>query len=234
MYNRWKFTILLAVIVCMMVLHATIEEGPVFALLYHIALALVFLAVVLALCQRRESRIAGLALGIPTLVGVLVGHFLTESAPIAANVCLHLLPTVFIGYTTIEIVRLIFGGSAVTADDIMGAFCGYVLLGVAFGHLYCLVEWFRPSSFSVGGQVAALPTADARSFSLLGYFSMITLTTVGYGDVTPVSPPARMLAAVEGVMGQFYVAVVVAAIVALKASGPRRPAPPDRPANPKS
>lgn len=187
MYNRWKFTILLAVIFCMMVLNAATEEVRAFALFYHVALAVVFLAVTLALCQRRETRRAGLVLGIATLTGVLVGQFLTELSPIMANVCLHLLPVVFIAYTTVEILRIIFRDSAVTADDIMGAFCGYLLLGVAFGHLYCLVEWLRPGSFRIG-QVAALPPADTRGFSLLGYFSLITLTTVGYGDVTPANP----------------------------------------------
>jgi len=234
LYKRWKFTILLAVILCMLLMHGAIEEGPAFELLYQAALAVVFLAVILALCQRRETRVAGLVLGIPTLAGVLVGRYLIEPAPTAANICLHGLPIVFIVFTTWDVLRTIFRRSAVTADDIMGAFCGYLLLGVAFGHLYCVVEWLRPGSFHVGGQVVALPPAGTPRFSLLGYFSMITLTTVGYGDVTPVSPPARMLAAVEGVTGQFYVAVVVAAIVALKASGPSRQTPTDRPTDPES
>jgi hypothetical protein len=63
----------------------------------------------------------------------------------------------------------------------------------------------------------ALKSAEARG-SVLVYYSFVTMTTVGYGDITPVSPPARTLAWLEAMMGQFYIAVLVAFLVGIRVS----------------
>jgi hypothetical protein len=79
---------------------------------------------------------------------------------------------------------------------------GYLLLGLAFGHLYCLLEAVAPGSFRLREDLAAPVHDPGRRQFLLTYFSLVTLTTVGYGDITPGSDPARGLAAVEAVLGQ--------------------------------
>jgi hypothetical protein len=98
----------------------------------------------------------------------------------------------------------------VSLDTVFGASCVYLLLGMAWAMLYLIVETVSPGSFRL--ETATGGTDEARD---LLYFSYVTLATVGYGDVTPLARPARALAALEGIIGQLYVAVTIARLVAL-------------------
>ena len=115
------------------------------------------------------------------------------------------------------ILRAIFTQGSVSLDSIFGAICAYLLLGMAWGRLFG-IEVLQPGSFQATGKMAdALKSTEARG-PVLDYYSFVTMTTVGYGDITPVSPPARTLAWLEAMMGQFYIAVLVAALVGIRLS----------------
>ena len=83
----------------------------------------------------------------------------------------------------------------------------YLLLGLLWFSLYCAVDTYYPGSISQGGSVLT-----HREDQLL-YFSLITLSTIGYGDIVPVDPEVRMLAALEGLIGVLYIAITVAILV---------------------
>ena len=104
----------------------------------------------------------------------------------------------------------------VSGDAIFGAVCGYLLLGIIFSLLFSSIETLSPGSFRLPetAGTAALPARLDRG--VFNYYSYITLATVGYGDVTPVTPAARTLAWVEAIVGQFYLAVLVAGLVGFK------------------
>lgn len=82
----------------------------------------------------------------------------------------------------------------------------YLLLGMLWAAIYCAMDSFYPGSIQLGGH-----PADRQSELL--YFSLITLSTIGYGDVVPVGGETRMLAALEGVTGVLYIAITVAILV---------------------
>ncbi len=94
---------------------------------------------------------------------------------------------------------------------ILGAIVAYLLAAVAFAYLYEILELFQPGSFS------GIP--DAASLQELGdalmYFSLASLTTMGYGDIVPVSGLARPVAVLEGAFGTLYLAVMIAKLVGL-------------------
>jgi hypothetical protein len=118
---------------------------------------------------------------------------------------------------TFVIFRDVFSGQ-VTANRICGAICLYLLLGACFAVLYLVVDLVDPHAFNASPPLAdRFDERDPRHerLSLLMYFSMVTLSTVGYGDITPVNRVARTLAWVEAVGGQLYLSVMVARLVGL-------------------
>jgi len=135
------------------------------------------------------------------------------------------LMVVFLAFAVAVILSNIFAGGAITADGVRGAVCGYLLAAMLWANAYALTETLVPDSFSLSSPaLKELATWHGRH-ALFNYFSVVTLTTMGYGDITPVRPPATALAMLEAVFGQFYIAVVVAQLVGLRlahALGPTR------------
>jgi hypothetical protein len=101
----------------------------------------------------------------------------------------------------------------------MGAVAGYLLLSIVFAIAYNLVEYLHPGSFQ-------MPSAPARSAGRLNqafyYFSVVTLTTAGFGDITAVNPFARTLVMMEALIGQLYPAILIARLVSLHAETKRQ------------
>jgi hypothetical protein len=105
----------------------------------------------------------------------------------------------------------------VTHDVILSAITVYVLLGVFWGFAYLLLHEASPGAFNLD---PALGSPEVQ----LRYFSLMTLTTVGYGDIVPRSSEARAFASIEALLGQIYLAAVVARIVGVSISGTTAPA----------
>jgi hypothetical protein len=185
-------------------------------LLYDALLTLVAgLAFVIAFEQRRQ-RLVALVAGLTVVASNWAAYGLSGPLELASVLVYHCSVVLFFGFAVVVMLHTIFKHRVGRTDDVMGVLCGYLFLGVAWGNLYVLVEVLAPGSFSVKGVLAGqLVAMNPRRF-LFNYFSFVTLTTVGYGDVTPASPTAAWLACLEAVAGQFYVAVVVAQFVGLK------------------
>ena len=128
------------------------------------------------------------------------------------------LEIIFLAFVAAMILRAIFTQGSISLDSIFGAICVYLLVGMAWGSLYSMTEVLNPGSFQATGKLAdTLNSAETRQPVLI-YYSFVTMTTVGYGDITPVSPPARTLSWLEAMMGQFYIAVLVAFLVGIRVS----------------
>jgi hypothetical protein len=104
--------------------------------------------------------------------------------------------------------RQVIFGTEMNVNRLVGAICVFLLLGIIWSFAYALLELFAPGSFK-GFSPGQGPGEDSSWL----YFSFVTLTTLGYGDITPVSAMARSLAFMQAVAGQFYVAVLVAGLV---------------------
>ena len=122
----------------------------------------------------------------------------------------------WLGYAVALILTALFRMREVGTNAILGAIVAYVLVAVAFESLYLMVELIQPGSFTglpYGGNQAELESA-------LLYFSVVSITTMGYGDITPVSALSRSLASIEGMFGTLYLAVMIARLVGLHSSRP--------------
>ena len=113
------------------------------------------------------------------------------------------------------LLREVLGGDFVDLNTILGGICGYLLLGYVFVNLFAIVELLVPGSFLDGGQ--PLPGAERLGNPHpLVYYSFVTLSTLGYGDVTPIGGFARSLSIVEALLGQLYLAILVASLVGMQ------------------
>ncbi len=114
----------------------------------------------------------------------------------------------FLLVTIIFTLRQVLFGTKLDANRLVGAICVFLLLGVIWALAYSLLELVAPSSFT-----GFTPERGAGWDSHWLYFSFVTLTTLGFGDITPVSATARSLVYLQAVAGQFYVAILVAGLV---------------------
>ncbi|MGW8192834.1 MAG: ion channel [Desulforhopalus sp.] len=126
--------------------------------------------------------------------------------------------SLFMCYLMIIIFRDCMHRNEVTFDTICGASCVYVMLGLAFGSLYALLEGLSPGAFYIKPSNVS-PDSISQLSSIefdLEYFSFIAMTTVGFGDIIPVNPMARSMAALEGMLGQLYLTIIIARLVGLE------------------
>jgi len=118
-----------------------------------------------------------------------------------------------VAFFCVSILAYVLRSGRVTSDKIFAAICVYLLLAFAWTYAYALLEDMQPGSFTASTETGR--NDYVAHVMQLRYFSFMTLTTVGYGDVLPRSPAARTMAVLEAVMGQIYLAVLVARLVGL-------------------
>lgn len=126
---------------------------------------------------------------------------------------------VFLGFITVVILSHIIDAERITVNEISGALCVYFLMGIMWALIYYMIEFTWPGSYSSLPHLSipGVITFDTAMniFSTLLYFSYITLTSVGYGDCTPLTIMSRGFSNIEAVIGQLYIAVIVSRLVGL-------------------
>jgi voltage-gated potassium channel len=158
-------------------------------------------------------------LGVPTLAGRWLmlefhGSLLLIAAVLVCWLC-------FLVLTDWAILRQVLGTTRVTNDTISGAVCGYLLIGLIFAFIYALIALAFPGSFQLQGKILLPETHRLfyqHEIGNLIYYSFVTLGTVGYGDMAPLSAPARIIAPLEAIAGQFYIAILIARLVSIRYS----------------
>jgi hypothetical protein len=120
------------------------------------------------------------------------------------------------------ILRDLFRASASGAENVLGAICGYIIAGAAWGRLNAITYLLVPSAYSINPEIASLlPHWDGR-VALFTYYAFAQVLTIGYSDVTPIRAPATTLSLFSALFGVFYTAVVVSQFVGLAQSGKRQ------------
>ena len=108
--------------------------------------------------------------------------------------------------------REVFRPGTTELDAVVGALCGFVLILTVFMRLHGLLEAWDPGSYQAQGPPLS-SRSDLALIAVFQYFSTITLTTVGFGDIVPITPAARLATGLEAIVGQLYLAVVIATLV---------------------
>lgn len=127
---------------------------------------------------------------------------------------------VFLLYATFSILLDVFSGQDASVDKLFGSVCAYLMVGICFGMVYLSLDVTVAGSFSFGGVPSQKLVYDqwTQKYSEFVYYSFITMTTVGYGDILPLSAAARSVAMTQAVFGQFYMALMVGRLLAMHLS----------------
>ena len=204
-------------LVCVMIVQSFAHRVVLGAVLSDLLITLMVLAVFLVVFTGWRERTIAFAVA-AAVMAIDWSHYLpilAEHGILLAAVH-QLLLVLFLGFAVAVILRNIFEGMVVTGDEVLGAVCGYLLAAGAWANAYGLTELLAPGSFTLSPGLGQELSSWNGRHALFYYFSLVTLTTMGYGDVTPVRSPATALATLEAVFGQFYIAVVVAQLVGLR------------------
>ncbi len=217
---RYNYTYLLAGLLVLVVLEPLIQQslGRLMPLLSEVAFVAILVLGVWTLLGSKRWFLIGAVLAIPATLIMVLNAFLDIPALALVNRAVIL---VFCLITVAIALRDVLFRGRVDANKLIGAICVYLLLGVIWALLYLIVETAAPGSFT--GLDSFRRDARAQEFI---YYSFVTLSTLGYGDISPVAPAALALAYLEAVFGQLYLTILVAGLVGMHiAARPVGPAP---------
>lgn len=189
------------------------ESRETAAVVLDIVFSVILVLSTYVVSHQRKVLLAALALGVPTFISWWAVRVYASPEVDVAGLSLSV---VFFVFVIAVIVRSMLSRSDVTVDVIFGAMSVYLLIGVTWTFIFAIVEIINPGSFNFGSLgTEAIASARHGELRFLSYFSLVTLSTLGYGDITPVTPIARSLASLEAVVGQLYIAVLVARLVGM-------------------
>lgn len=179
-----------------------------------ILLTIVLLTGILAVRRERHILVATLVLVIPALTARWISEWFDSTQSLATVVAQSLL-AIYLLFIAVVVLLAVLGHEKVTPQTVSGAVCVYLLIAFVFACLYGIVEFSMPGSLDFSGTRigADNPSMENTAFPRLLYFSFVTLTTLGYGDIVPVSGAARSLTISETLAGQLFLAAFVARLV---------------------
>lgn len=180
-------------------------------------LAAILIAALVETVRSRHNAPWALILGLPA-IGVRVLAVFREDSP-TQNATVLFFNAVFFGFLIWNLLHDLNKSGRRTSERIYGALCAYVFIGILFALAFAHMQFRDPETFA-SSQEAILEQAEVESnlVPIFTYYSFVTLTTLGYGDITPVAEHARTLAWCEALIGQLYLAVMVAGFVAVHIS----------------
>ena len=205
-YQENRFLIMLIALFGLMLLQPLISYFVDIQFLSNLFLSLIFLSGIFAISIKKHHPIIATLISLPFLILMWLSEFVDIGGYENIKSFFGML---FLLYMIILLLNHIFRQDEVTKEVIFGALVVYLLMGLMWSFGYDLVDSLIPGSFIYPENFSKLN----NSFS---YFSFVTLTTLGYGDITPVSPPAEAMAITQAITGQIYLTVLVAQLVGIK------------------
>ena len=206
---RHPFIFLLVMLFLLLAVTPFLEGFARLRFLFNAFLSAVLISAVYALSQKIRNLAIAALLAIPMLISIWAQYFVkSEAIFLIGRIC----GACFIAFTIFHILQNIFHEKDVTKDTIAGAAAVYLLFGLMWSFLYGVLEHIEPGSFAI----SEAQTLGERNIFL--YYSFVTITTLGYGDIMPVTYIASSLAVLEAVVGQLYLVVLVSWLVGMYVS----------------
>jgi voltage-gated potassium channel Kch len=199
-------SLLLLILLFVLALSAFVPGGWISEVVLALATYAVLVVGILKISDKRTLPWPALLLTASSLVVTLASIYRPIHTLRTAS---WLLLCLFFAYVSVALFSFLEREGAVNRAKLDACLGLYLILGVLYYAVFNLIQEIDPGSF-----MEMVPTPVQASRHSLLYFSVVTLTTVGYGDIVPVSRPARLMASLEAVTGVFYVAITVARMAA--------------------
>ena len=210
--RQGKFFYLFLCQVLLLVLFPFLEKPGLPLFLFRFLGAAAFISGVYAVSERRAQWIVALVLAMPA--GVLNAVFAFRPDPRLAVPTL-IFTILFLAFTLVSLLRAVVRAQRVTPDTIYGALSVYLLMATTWAAAYLLLVTVQPDAIVM--DAARHPHHTMDWFDCV-FYSFVTLTSLGYGDIVPITAQARSLSILEAVSGIMYVAVLIARFVGLHAA----------------
>ncbi|TDJ68694.1 MAG: two pore domain potassium channel family protein [Proteobacteria bacterium] len=207
-----KFLYLLISLLSVFVVYPFFQHKPIGTIVLDILLLAMLGAGIYTVVDKKIPLVIALLLAIPMFGGRWSNYFYTDPVLLEID---YGFGAMFFLFNAIIIISYVLQQKNVTHDMIFGAICGYLLIGLSWAFTYSFVALLEPGSFAMAASGQASQADVLPDFF---YYSFVTLTTLGYGDITPVGPFARSLTTLEAVIGQIYLTVLIARLVGVHIS----------------
>ena len=205
-----RFLILFIGILCLILLSPLLGTTFRISLLIDFIYTFLFISCVFAVSSDRKYAIFSTLFALPFLMITWGSRFYTFPQPVV--IASTFSGIIFIGSIMYMLFRHVLKQKRVNEEVIYGAIVVYLLMGIFCALCYGIINLLAPNGFYFGNEFIG----DSRMRFI--YFSYVTLTTLGYGDITPVAPVARSLAMLEAIIGQIYLVVMIAWLVGMNVS----------------
>ena len=207
--RKGRFLYLLVMIMSLLVIGPLVEEFVHLRIILDLFWSAIFIAAVYAVSQKKQHLIIGALLAQPMLGSIWSSYILQHTGLyVFGNIC----GAAFFGLVIFNMLTFIYNQERVSKDLIVGAALVYLLMALMWTFIFSIVETLHPGSYAMAQSDISRNTRD------LLYYSFVTITTLGYGDITPVTRLARSLCIIEAVIGQLYLVVSVAWLVGMHVS----------------
>ena len=210
-WHPYRFTFLLAALVLLLIVAPLVEGTSFGAALFTIGITAVFVSGVVANRDRKwifRTALVVAAFAIPISWAALFN----KSKPL--DLSQYVIVVVFCSLTAAMILMTVVRQYMATGQAVVGAICVYLLIGLTWAMIYSAVEYVEDDPFKFSGEhrLAASPV-EHTSFSQLTYFSFVTMSTLGYGDITPRTALAETACWMQSIVGQLYIAILIARLI---------------------
>jgi len=208
-YFRRRFFILFVSLLALILVTPLVQGFVGIHMVWNIFFTGILLSGVHAVSENKRNVYIASLLALPMLVYSWSPYFMESNlyVVIVGSLC----GVVFFAYMIVNILVFIYRQDKVTRDLIAGAVVVYLLMALMWAFIYRVIETANPGSFTI-------PTTDIHERMRFIYFSLVTITTLGYGDVVPKTSLATSLATLEAVVGQLYLVTTVALVVGVRVS----------------
>lgn len=202
---------LLLILITLLVIFRPYGAQIVHLAVWQLLLTCTLLSAIFNANHTRKVKILVTVLACPTVLLCWANLFHPVGIIFIGNI---IFIVIFMTICSASVISNVVVRARVTLETLRGVVGAYFMVAILFAYIYYLIEFITPGSFLIPHQATNI-FSYAEDLSELIYFSFITLLTIGYGDVVPLKSYSQTAVIIEGIIGQFYIAILVARIVSV-------------------